>query len=283
MRIFIPIDGSERSLNAVRYVANKPAFLGKDPEICIFIAMEPASTRIMSAFDPDTVDAFYREEASEVFRLVDDIFPNRSDNVTVSYGVGKIAETIVKGADDYKADFVIMGTTGKGSFDGLLMGSVSHEVLHESHRPIMLIREEMPSIMPLAHIVVAVDDSEQSRRVIAFLKDHIDHFKAGTQFDLIHVEKATGDKPEGTVESVPFVAGSVGALLESTLQHAGMKTTPVTIYGDAGPAIAGYADERPVDLVVMGTHGYSMLVATLVGSTALDVETLCDTPLLLVR
>ena len=26
MRIFIPIDGSERSLNAVRYVANKPAF-----------------------------------------------------------------------------------------------------------------------------------------------------------------------------------------------------------------------------------------------------------------
>lgn len=283
MKIFIPIDGSERSLNAVRYVAANPAFLGNKPDICIFMAMEPASSRILSAFDPHSVDDFYREEASEVFRKVDDIFPNRPDNVTVSYGVGAIAETIVKAADDYKADFVIMGTTGKGSFDGLLMGSVSHEVLHESHRPIMLIREEMPSILPLDHIVVAVDDSEQSRRVVAFLKAHIDHFEPGTQFDLIHVEKATGDKPEGTVESVPFVVGSVGALLESTLQNAGMKTTPVTLFGDAGSAIAGYADERSVDLVVMGTHGYSMLVATLVGSTALDVETLCDTPLLLVR
>lgn len=283
MRIFIPIDGSERSLNAVRYVAAQPAFLGDDPEICLFVALEAPSARIMTAFNPQTEDEFYREEAAGVFRLVDDIFPNRSDKVTMTYGVGPIAETIVKAADAYKADFVIMGTTGKGSFDGLLLGSVSQEVVHESHRPILLIREEVPSILPMDYLAIAVDDSDQSRRVLAFMQAHMDHFKTGAQFDLIHVEKATADKPEGTVETSPFVSGTVGALLESTLQHAGMKTTTVTVYGEPGESIATYCEQRPIDMILMGSHGYSMLVASLVGSTALSVETLCETPLFLVR
>ena len=54
MKILIPIDASERSKNAAFWATGKPALFGKDPEIHIFYAQEPASDRIRFATDPET-------------------------------------------------------------------------------------------------------------------------------------------------------------------------------------------------------------------------------------
>ena len=62
MKILIPIDASERSKNAAFWATGNPALFGKDPEIHIFYAQEPASDRIRFATDPETLDEFYREE-----------------------------------------------------------------------------------------------------------------------------------------------------------------------------------------------------------------------------
>ena len=72
MKILIPIDASECSKNAAFWATGKPALFGKDPEIHIFYAQEPASDRIRFATDPDTLDEFYREEAKTVFDSIID-------------------------------------------------------------------------------------------------------------------------------------------------------------------------------------------------------------------
>ena len=67
MKILIPIDASERSKNAAFWATGNPALFGKDPEIHIFYAQEPASNGVRFATDPETLDEFYREELKTVF------------------------------------------------------------------------------------------------------------------------------------------------------------------------------------------------------------------------
>ena len=104
MKILIPIDASECSKNAAFWATGKPALFGKDPEIHIFYAQEPASDRIRFATDPDTLDEFYREEAKTVFDSIIDRCGTLPASVTLDYGVGSPVQTIVSAGDKLSAD-----------------------------------------------------------------------------------------------------------------------------------------------------------------------------------
>jgi nucleotide-binding universal stress UspA family protein len=49
-----------------------------------------------------------------------------------------IWRTIVDVADEIDAGLIVCGTRGRGGVKGLLLGSVSHSVLRESHRPVLI-------------------------------------------------------------------------------------------------------------------------------------------------
>ena len=53
---------------------------------------------------------------------------------------GQIAETIVRIAREEQVDQIIMGTRGLSAIRGLLLGSVSTQVLHLADVPVTLIK-----------------------------------------------------------------------------------------------------------------------------------------------
>ena len=279
MKILIPIDASERSKNAAFWATGKPALFGKDPEIHIFYAQEPASDRIRFATDPETLDEFYREEAKTVFDSIIDRCGTLPASVTLDYGVGSPVQTIVSAGDKLAADMVVMGTHGKGPLDSLLFGSVSNDVVAHSHRPILLIRERMPTSESLKRIAICLDESDQSLRVQGFFTEHVDLFEQGTSFTLIHVQKSVEDEQaNGFAET-----GTIDNEVESILTRAGMNVSTKTLYGNVGDVIAEHAEEENYDMIVMGSHGYSSVSATLLGSVTMTVASECDVPLLIVR
>jgi nucleotide-binding universal stress UspA family protein len=62
--------------------------------------------------------------------------------VTVSFEVvaGVPADEIVAFADNHDLDLTVIGSRGRGAVAGALMGSVSQAVVHESRRPVLVVR-----------------------------------------------------------------------------------------------------------------------------------------------
>jgi nucleotide-binding universal stress UspA family protein len=77
----------------------------------------------------------YREVLAPVFR-----------NVCVTVREGKAAEAILDAAASSAADLIVLGSRGLSTIQSLLLGSVSYRVAHESIRPVLIIKRELPVI-----------------------------------------------------------------------------------------------------------------------------------------
>jgi nucleotide-binding universal stress UspA family protein len=63
--------------------------------------------------------------------------PGNTQQVTLE---GSPAQTIVDFAKNVRADLIVIGSRGRGSFGSLLLGSVSHGVVHNSDRNVLIVR-----------------------------------------------------------------------------------------------------------------------------------------------
>jgi nucleotide-binding universal stress UspA family protein len=53
---------------------------------------------------------------------------------------GVPADEIVTYADNHDVDVIVLGSRGRGSVASALLGSVSQAVLHDAHRPVLVVR-----------------------------------------------------------------------------------------------------------------------------------------------
>lgn len=138
-------------------------------------------------------------------------------------------------------------------------------------------------------ILIPVDGSAFSRRVLAWLSAHQEFFTPGNEYTLLHV---------GT--PVPPRAAAVldRALLKSYYEEQSAKVfKPMRSFfakkqlavrfesalGAPGEVIAKLADKGGFDLVMIGSHGHGALLNLVLGSVATQVLARCKVPVLVVR
>lgn len=56
----------------------------------------------------------------------------------IATGVGSVAHEIVEAADRWEADLIVLGSRRPSDLGGLLLGSVGHQVIHMTRRPVLL-------------------------------------------------------------------------------------------------------------------------------------------------
>lgn len=140
-KILLPVDGSENALRAVRHIIATRS-LYREPLVVhlLNVQLPIASGIVRSYISKSQLDDYYRDEGLAALSEARAVLDEANFAYHHHVGVGEIASTIVDYADNLKCDLVVMGTQGRGALKGALLGSVASHVLHESARPVLLVK-----------------------------------------------------------------------------------------------------------------------------------------------
>jgi nucleotide-binding universal stress UspA family protein len=141
-------------------------------------------------------------------------------------------------------------------------------------------------------VLVALDLSESSRRVVAAARDLA--FLAKGEVWVFHLREREPDPRRGMVAKESYseaqvaiddeARAAIGAAVEA-LNRAGVKAhgeVRDAVFGHAARQIVEDAEEHGADVIVMGSRGRGDLAGLVLGSTAHKVIRLADRPVLVV-
>ena len=140
MKILLAVDGSAYTQKMLAYLTSHQEMLGTGHEYTIITVQPLLPPRARAALGRDVVEQYYDEESTKILQPVQEFLNGRGVQVQSISKVGPIADTIIKEAQDGKFDLIAMGTHGHGALGGLVMGSVSSQVLAGCTIPVLLIR-----------------------------------------------------------------------------------------------------------------------------------------------
>jgi nucleotide-binding universal stress UspA family protein len=138
-------------------------------------------------------------------------------------------------------------------------------------------------------ILLAVDGSDYTRRMLSYLGAHKDLWGVGHAFTVFHVvlpvpHRAAAFAGPDIVHA--YYEDDAKVVLEpvrALLSEQGIEARIVHTVGHPAEEIASYAESGKFDLLVMGSSGQGALKNLVLGSVATKVLARCAVPVLLVR
>lgn len=136
-RILLPVDGSEMSDAA----ADMAIDLANDSNASIVLlhVRKPVPTGLGQPNADELLSVL-----SEGAEVVMDHYRGKLEAANIEYldliiG-GEVAEVIENVADVEKCDIILIGSKGKSDLEGLILGSVTHKVLHTTSLPVLVVK-----------------------------------------------------------------------------------------------------------------------------------------------
>ena len=138
-------------------------------------------------------------------------------------------------------------------------------------------------------ILVAVDGSPFTKRMLAYLTAHDEFPGRGHEYTVLHTVAPVPPRAAAVLEKATLDAyyqdesDKVFKPIRTFLSKQGIDARFVFKTGHAAETIAAVAEKGKYDLLVMGSHGHGSLTNLVMGSVATKVLARCTTPVLLVR
>ena len=263
--IVVGVDESPNAAQALRWAVEEGA-VRHEPVTAVmawgYIAQHNAEPN--QPFNPDYHEADARAVLTE---LVRPRWARNRASPRSSCATSRLA-ALLEAA--HGATLLVVGARGVGGFEGLLLGSVSRQVLHHATCPVAVVRTS--SQAPVTRrIIVGVDGSESARRALRWA---IDKGRA-RQVPVVAVHTwrypYTSIGFYAPVVDLDLVEKSAAALLDQQIEAVDTSGLPSPVErrvvpGPGAAAIMASADEDA--LVVVGSRGLGGFKGLLLGSVS---------------
>ncbi len=291
------IDGSDYSHSAIEFITSRQTLAKFKPKIEVLNVQLPFPPRAASIAGVHIVHAYHEEEADNVLQPAQARLREAGFDPVVQYKVGQPAREITALAEQQAADLLVLGSHGRSALAGLLLGSVTTEVLARTDKAVLIIRARHESYADSLRVGIAVDGSPYGPAAAKFVQQHMPLFGAEPQISLLHVVHTydlVGFPSAAGIAPPAFSAAEIQNMQDKAFEAAMRpvrellapelrgKISEIRLVGPAGDQLAAYAREH-FDLLVMGSHGYGAFKSAVMGSVATRVAAHCTAPLLLIR
>jgi len=264
MRILIGFDGSAGAKAAVSDLVR--AGLPVDADVLVLAAADAAAS------DPEadvstTADRVARAAyeaalgdaeawADEGRRFVESVEP--SWKVSRESEVGRPARTLVRRARSWRADLVVVGSTGRSPIGRRIFGSVAEQALRESPCAVRIGRGRPASERPGAErLVVGVDGSPGGDAAVAAVASR--KWNVGSAVRVVTAVNSSALADAGRLcadgETPLAWLRTLNEIAVERLAAAGLEAAPILVDCEGAPALIAEADSWGADCVFVGAHG----------------------------
>lgn len=140
MKVLLPVDGSELSMEAVRF-ALRMRQDGLNLSAVLANVQEPASLyEMLVAHDPDVIDQVSAEAGLHALQPAQALLDEAGVDYECEVAKGDPAHTLIDISERFGCDLVVMGARGASALRSAMLGSVSNEVLHASSVPVVIVK-----------------------------------------------------------------------------------------------------------------------------------------------
>ena len=140
--ILVAVDGSKEA--ALALDAAIELALGSNARLTLLHVATSAPPSLSATAEGAAAAADLPEYHEKVLHRAIDKVPKDLPITTLLLD-GDPAHTIVKAARERDHDLIVIGSRGRGRASAALLGSVSHEVLHEAPVPVLVVHENRRS------------------------------------------------------------------------------------------------------------------------------------------
>ena len=141
MKILLPVDGSEASLDAVRH-ALRLIHSGLRASFVLANVQEPATLyEVVVAHDAEVIENVSAAAGAHALEAAQALVRAAGVEFESEVGSGDPGHVLVEIGENYGCELVIMGARGVGALRAALLGSVSSSVLHASTVPVMIVKQ----------------------------------------------------------------------------------------------------------------------------------------------
>ncbi|MEW6275677.1 MAG: universal stress protein [Bacillota bacterium] len=143
-KVLVAVDGSENSLRALEFALDLKRMCGEIELTALYVGpsiygMFPESG-LSSWIRQKDLDKEIEDRAQKISEKVDEIAGRYGLTVEKAIARGDAGAAICKCAEEGGYDLVVMGTRGYGEMKNLLIGSVSHKVIHLCSCPVLVVK-----------------------------------------------------------------------------------------------------------------------------------------------
>ena len=170
-RILIATDGSLAANEAVQVgidLAAERSAAATVVHVAPAVDVLPWSGIGMTSAFPHEIGDADRKALEDAERLAE----LRGVTISTELLVGEPVDEIVAFADSHDVDLIVVGSRGHGAFASALLGSVSLGVLHETRRPVLVVREAKVHQYPV-RLAVVESVQMQAFRLLDHLAPHL--------------------------------------------------------------------------------------------------------------
>jgi nucleotide-binding universal stress UspA family protein len=140
LRFLVPVDGSDNSGNAIEKFIELLAWYKELPQIHLLNVQLPQRGNVPLLVDKESIDWYHREKGMKALKSARASLDHNGIAHQYHIAVGNPAETITRYAKEIDCDQIVIGPRGMGVMRGLLLGSVTAQVMHLSTIPVLLIK-----------------------------------------------------------------------------------------------------------------------------------------------
>ena len=266
-KIILPVDGSDRALNTVKYVARFEAFhemnivlfhvFNSVPEAYWDLRNNPngvlstSQVRAWESQQKKNIHA-YMQRANKI--LLNAGFPSKSVKIKIQNRKKGIARDIIREADN-GYDAVIARRRGMTGMRGIILGSVATKLIEKLTLVPLILAGRQP---PGKKILLPFDGSEKAMQTVQFVGSIL----GGYDYDvcLFHVIRGNGKIDPVSNKDVDLQLEKGRALLVNMgMDRARISTEISTGARSRAKRIAGKAKKEGFGSIAMGRRGYSQV------------------------